>query len=256
MAGRRRLVLWSAAVLLGGGALFATVLAADIPYADTAPAPTSPVPTSSVPKNPAPRPSAEAVLPEATLTVTTTGVRTGPDDRTLLLQVRLPNCGHEPRIEGLIEENSTIYANVVVTAGAADCRDTVPSEIKLTASAPIASRTLMLNSGDAPWNKLRDGTWGHCGALGCDPPADHCGPAWIAQTRGEAVDTNTRACDQQWLVVDRTNFYRSPSLRVLYRWVPEGWQAVTSVETEGCEEILAKEPQFSRALCEKLGPSS
>ncbi|OKJ93084.1 hypothetical protein [Amycolatopsis sp. CB00013] len=242
---------WSAAVLLGGGALFAAVLAADIPYADTAPAP-----TTSAPKLQAPPPSVETVPPEATLTVVTTGVRPGPDDRSLLLQVRLPDCGREPRIEGLTEENDIIYANVVITPGAADCRATVPSEIKLTTAAPIANRTLVLNSGDAPWNKLPDETWGHCGELGCDPPADHCADVRVEQTRGEAIDIHTRACDQKWLVVDRTNFPQSPSLRVLYRWVPDRWQAVTSVKTEGCEEILAKEPQFSRALCEKLGPIS
>ncbi|UMP01474.1 hypothetical protein [Amycolatopsis sp. EV170708-02-1] len=251
MAGRRRFVrpvLWSAAVLLGGGAFFAAVLAADIPYADTAPAP-----TSSVPKSPT---SVEAALPDATLTVATTGVRAGPDDRTLLLQVAIPKCGRDPRIEGLTEENDIIYAYVVITPGAADCRETVPSEIKLTTAAPIANRTLMLDWSAGPWNKLPDGTWGHCGALGCHPPADHCADVWVEQTRGEAIDIDTRACDQRWLVVDRTNFPQSPSLRVLYRWATEGWQSVTSVKSKGCEEILAKEPQFSRVLCEKLGPIS
>ncbi|KFU79410.1 hypothetical protein SAMN04489729_3412 [Amycolatopsis lurida] len=241
-------------MLAGGGVLFAAVLAADIPYADTEP-PT----TSQAPKSPAPPPSAEAVLPEATSTVTTTGIRTGPDDRTLLLQVRIPagspQCAREPRIEGLTEENGIIHANVVIDAVAADCRETVPSEFKLTTASPIANRTLMLGSG-APWNKLPDGTWGHCGRLGCDPPADHCADVWIEQTRGEAIDFDTRACDQGWLVVDRLNFPQSPSLRVLYRWTPEGWLGVTGVKSEGCEEILAKEPQFTRALCEKLGPIS
>lgn len=239
-------------MLAGGGALFAAVLAADIPYADT-----DPPPTSQAPPSPAPPPSAEAMLPEATTGVTTTAVRTGPDDRTLLLQVRLPagppHCAREPRIEGLTEENGIIYANVVIGPVAADCRETMPSEIKLTTAAPIADRTLMLNSGDGPWNKLPDGTWGHCGRLGCDPPADHCADVWIEQTRGEAIDIDSRACDQRWLVVDRLNFPQSPSLRVLYRWTPEGWLGVTSVRSEGCEEILAKEPQFSRALCAKLG---
>ncbi|ANN20127.1 hypothetical protein SD37_34015 [Amycolatopsis orientalis] len=71
-----------------------------------------------------------------------------------------------------------------------------------------------------------DGTWGHCGTLGCDPP------------------------------VDRVNFHRSPSIRVLYHWAPEARQPVTNIDSAGCDEILAKEPRFTRTLCEKLGPIS
>ncbi|WP_152546935.1 hypothetical protein [Amycolatopsis orientalis] len=260
MAGRRRFlrpVLWSAAVLAGGGVLFAAVLAADIPYVDTTPAPTT-APMASAATSAA----AAVESPWRTRTVEATGLREGADDRTLLIQVRIPegspDCARDPRIEGLTEENGIIYAGTVISGlTGADCRSTAPTEIRLTATSPIANRTVVLNSQTtAAWHKLPDGTWGHCGALGCDPPADHCAPVRVAQTYGEAIDTDTRACDQEWLVVDRVNFHRSPSIRVLYRWAPEGWQPVMNVESAGCDEILAKEPRFTRALCEKLGPIS
>ncbi len=196
-----------------------------------------------------------------------TSVRDGPDDRTLLIQVQIPvespDCARDPRTGGVTEENGIIYAqpgfSALSTAHAqvGRCQQKGPVELRLTTKSPIANRTVVLDPlSSVPWHRLPDGTWGHCGSLGCDPPADHCAPVRIAQTDGEAIDTDTRACDQNWLVVDRTNFYKDPAIRVIYRWAPEGWQSVMSVKTEGCAEILAKEPQFSRALCEKLGAPS
>ncbi|MEV6910388.1 hypothetical protein [Amycolatopsis sp. NPDC051071] len=258
MADRRRFLrpaLWTAAVLGGGGVLFALLLSAQIPYAETAAPPAI--------STPAPAPAPASVLPVSPWTimgVEPVGVHEGPDDHTLLIQVQIPagtpDCARDPRFEKVTEENGIIYADAVVTvlAAAVDrCQQKASLELPLTTTSPIANRTVVLNSlTTAAWNKLPDGTWGHCGPLGCDPPADHCAPVRIAQTDGEALSTTTRACDQDWLVADRTNAYRAPSNRVIYRWATEGWQGVMSVRTGGCAEILAKEPQFSKALCEKL----
>jgi hypothetical protein len=259
MAFRRRLVRevwWALGVLVVGGLIYSILLAGNIPYRTGAEEPEPPpaAPTSTAPVETPPSFGAEV-----------TGIRSGPDDRSLFVQIRLPanpDCVRDTGITYLTEENGLIYANVgySLVRPEKECLDRAPAEVLLTASAPIADRRVVINSNTTePWNKLGDG-WGHCDRyLGCNPPPDHCFDGRIGQVIFSSDlegDGTKLACDQDWLILDLNRHHGDPNVRVLYRWRDDWWSSHLRVYQGGCEEILAAEPKFPVALCEKLTPPS
>lgn len=100
-----------------------------------------------------------------------TGVRPGPDPRTLLLDVELlagqPDCARNPRVDQYTEENGVIYANVVMESARAHvvggCPGTAPAVITMTAPEPFGDRIVVLNH--EPWAPA-----GGAGRPGCSAP--------------------------------------------------------------------------------------
>lgn len=240
-------VLWIAGALVVAGAVVAVVVTAGggVPGADAA----APAPTTI---------GAEWRSFRADVT----GIRPGPDDVSLFVQVALPGkdpgCVREPRIEQVVESKTDVRADVVYSTRPASggCQDKVPAELRLTTAEPVADRTVILNgdNGNA-WHKLGAG-WGHCAPQGtCAPPADHCDPAWIgaavSATGAESAGT-TRACDPGWLVLDLAPHQAAPPARSVFRWSDTGWTAFAQVKSAGCAEIRAAEPKFPVALCKTL----
>ncbi|MGW3965563.1 hypothetical protein ACWED2_37485 [Amycolatopsis sp. NPDC005003] len=191
-----------------------------------------------------------------------TGIRPGPDDRSLFVQVALPGkdpgCVREPRIEQVVEAKTDIRADVVYSTrpAAGGCQDKVPAELRLTTADPVADRTVILNAdtGNA-WHKLGAG-WGHCNSQGaCAPPADHCDPAWIGaavSAAGAASPGTTRACEPGWLILDVPQLQAEPPSRTAFRWSETGWTSFVRTRSAGCAEIRAAEPKFPAALCRTL----
>ncbi|WP_410668595.1 hypothetical protein [Amycolatopsis sp. cmx-4-68] len=240
-------VLWIAGALVAAGAVAAVVVTAGggVPGAKAA----APGPTTM---------GAEWRSFRADVT----GIRPGPDDASLFVQVALPGkdpgCVREPRIEQVVETKTDIRADVVYSTRPASggCQDKVPAELRLTASAPVADRTVILNADAAnAWRKLGAG-WGHCAAQGaCAPPADHCDPAWIGaavSAAGAESAGTTRACAPDWLVLDVLVKQTEPAARAVFRWSDAGWTSFAQVKSAGCAEIRAAEPKFPVALCKTL----
>jgi hypothetical protein len=244
--GRKRPVLWIAGALVAAGAVLTVVLTSGggVPGAKAA----APAPTTM---------GAEWRSFRAEVT----GIRPG-GETGLFVQVALPGkdpgCVREPRIEQVVESKTDIRADVVYSTrpAAGGCQDKVPAELRLTTTAPIADRTVILNAdGGNAWHKLGAG-WGHCAPQGtCAPPADHCDPAWIgaavSATGAESAGT-TRACDPNWLVLDLLVHQTEPPSRSVFRWSDAGWTAFAQVKTAGCADIRAAEPKFPAALCKAL----
>lgn len=243
---RRRAILWIAGALAAAGAVATVVLTTggEVPGAKAASAPTT------------------IGAEWRSFRAEVTGVRPGPNEFSLVVQVALPGkdpgCVQEPRIEQVVEAKTDIRADVVYStrSAAGGCQDKVPAELRLTASDPIAGRTVILNadSGSA-WHKLGAG-WGHCGGQDtCAPPADHCDAVWVgaavSATGAESAGT-TRACDPGWLVLDLPPRGSEPPSRSVFRWSDAGWTSFAQVKTAGCAEIRAAEPKFPTALCKTL----
>ncbi len=244
---RSRPILWIAGALVAAGVVLAVVLTAGggVPGATAA----APAPTTM---------GAEWRSFRADVT----GIRAGPDPNSLFVQVALPGkdpgCVREPRIEQLVEAKTDIRADVVYSTrpAAGGCQDKVPAELRLSTSAPVADRTVILNADAAnAWHKLGAG-WGHCDRQGtCAPPADHCDPAWIGaavSAVGAESPGTTRVCDPGWLVVDLLLRQTEPPSRSVFRWSDGGWTAFARVKSAGCAEIQAAEPKFPVALCRTL----
>jgi hypothetical protein len=261
MGFRRKLVRevwWALGVLVVGGLLYSILLASNIPYSTGAeepePPPAAPTSTAQTVAAAVEPPSAGAIV---------TGIRSGPDDRSLFVQIQVPanpDCVRDTRIIYLSESADAIHANVVYSLlrPEKECRDTAPAEVPLKTSAPIGDRRVVLNSSvGEPWNKIGDG-WGHCDSyLGCNPPPDHCFDGRIGQLVFSADiegDGTKQACDQDWLILDLNRHHGDPNIRVLYRWQGDGWSSYLRVRQGGCGEILAAEPKFPVTLCEKLTP--
>ncbi|MEU0537163.1 hypothetical protein [Amycolatopsis tolypomycina] len=191
-----------------------------------------------------------------------TGIRPGPDDRSLFVQISLPGkdpgCVGEARIEQVLEAKTDIRADVVYTtrSAAGGCQEKVAAELRLTTTDPVADRTVILNADiGSAWHKLGAG-WGHCDPRGtCAPPADHCDPAWIGaavSAAGAAGPGTTRACDPAWLLLDVPQHQAEPPARTAFRWSDAGWTSFVRTRSAGCTEILAAERKFPVALCKAL----
>ena len=244
--------LWMFGALAAGGFAFWLVLALNIPYKSTA-APESTLPeitpvTKSATSAP-PAPPSEQIAWVA-------DVRPGPDDHSAVLHVTLPTCAEAPHTQ-VTEADNRIDAGVLYrTRPDPDCKQ-VPADFPFRTAAPIGKRMVIVNSVD-PWG-LRSGGWKKCTqVVDCDPPDDHCNPAWIGPLEFSAeaeFPGTTRACDQNWLIHDLQRHSGQPPTRVAYRWAGTGWKSFASANGGGCAEILAAEPKFPTALCQNLGPT-
>jgi hypothetical protein len=99
-----------------------------------------------------------------------------------------------------------------------DCQQ-VQVDFPVRTAAPTGKRPVIVNAGNT-WG-LTAGGWKKCDTiLGCNPPADHCDQAWIAQAEFSAVAEypgTTRACDQNWLIHDLQRHSGQVAHRVAYR---------------------------------------
>ncbi|WP_410566560.1 hypothetical protein [Amycolatopsis sp. cmx-4-61] len=245
-----RPALWTIGALAAGGFAFWLLLALNIPYRSTAAPETTPPATSAT----APATSAPPPVP-AERTAWVTGVRPGPDDHSAVLHVDLPTCAVAPHAE-VTEDGTAIRAGVLFRAEAtADCPQR-PADFPIRTAAPIGKRPVIVNVTET-WGQAA-GNWRKCDEhLGCEPPADHCSPAWVAQLEFSAeaeFPGTTRACDQNWLIHDLQRHRGQAPSRVAYRWAGNGWASFASSQGGGCAEILAAEPKFPTALCQNLTP--
>jgi hypothetical protein len=248
MPGSARSALWTFGLLAAGGLVFWLVLALNIPYRSTATPETTPVTTAEPPPAPAPPVDTSAWVID---------VRPGPDDHSAVLHVDLPTCAVTPHTR-ITETADRIDAGVLFQTGnGPDCHQ-VPADFPMKTTAPIGKRPVLVNAADA-W-RLVSGGWQECDKiLGCEPPADHCGKAWIAQEEFSAEAESpgtTRACDQNWLIHDLQRHSGQAANRVAFRWAGRGWSGFASAKSGGCGEILAAEPKFPTALCQELAPPS
>ncbi len=239
--------LWTTGVLAAGLLAFWLVLALDIPYRSTA----TPVPPSVTPSVPAPAPPA----PPAEQLAWVTDVRPGPDDRSAVLHVDLPTCAEAPHAR-VTEADNRIDAEILFRPREGAGCPQMPADFPIRTAAPIGRRPFMVNVNER-WG-LASGGWKKCDErLGCEPPADHCNPAWIAQLEFSAeaeYPGTTRACDQNWLIHDLQRHSGQAATRVAYRWDGNGWASFAGAKDGGCAEILAAEPKFPTALCRDLTP--
>ncbi|WP_328615195.1 hypothetical protein OHS18_47075 [Amycolatopsis sp. NBC_00355] len=252
-----RPVLWTFGLLAVGGLGFWLLLALNIPYRSAATPETTPVTTPAT-TPPATTPdSPPAPAPPADMSAWVTDIRPGPDDHSAVLHVDLPGCAVGPHIQ-VEEAANRIDADVLFRPkDDPDCKQ-VSADFPMKTAAPIGKRPVIVNVGDA-WGLVAGG-WKKCDKiLGCEPPADHCDPAWVAQAEFSAeaeYPGTTRACDRNWLIHDLQRHAGQPANRVAYRWAGNGWASFASANGGGCGEILAVEPKFPTSLCQALAPSS
>ncbi|WP_410597547.1 hypothetical protein [Amycolatopsis sp. lyj-23] len=237
--------LWMFGALAAGGLAFWLLLALDIPYKSTAAPETTPVTTSAT-TSALPEPVEQAAW--------VTGVRPGPDDHSAVLEVQVPNCAEAPHAR-VTEADNRIDA-VVSYRAEQDLRcPQTPVDVPIKTTAPIGNRPVVVNGSEA-W-PVAAGRQQCYLVVGCNPPADHCDRAWIAQVESLAEAEHpgtTRACDQSWLIHDLQRHSGQAPNRVAYRWASYGWASFASAQGGGCAEILAAEPKFPTSLCEKLAP--
>ncbi|AVT38904.1 hypothetical protein C6W10_23475 [Plantactinospora sp. BB1] len=225
---------------------------------------------------PAPPTTAAGPAQWGTYEAEVTGLRRGPNPRTLLVDVAVPaggpDCARNPRVGWYTEENGLIYANIVVdSAGSGQvggCPTRAPGVARLTSPNPVGDRVVVLNQ--QPW--APDGTgYRRCSAdLGCTPPADHCDSTWVlAAIKGMDVPRNSsrkvEKCDGNWLVMTldlNTNQCgvggrpgcSAPPARYRYflRFESAGWRTVLRTTAPGCADVLTVRPDFPAALCRTL----
>ncbi|KDN18789.1 hypothetical protein [Amycolatopsis rifamycinica] len=245
-------VLWTIGVLAAGGLAFWLLLALNIPYQSTAAPETTPGTTSATTPVPPPVPPP---APPAERTAWIADVRPGPDDHSAVLHVTLPTCAEGAHTQ-VTETGTRIDAGVLFRVRPdPDCQE-FPADFPIRTAAPIGKRMVVVNSTES-WG-LRSGGWKKCDwAVNCDPPPDHCDPAWIGQLEFSAeaeFPGTTRACDQNWLIHDLQRHSGQRPTRVAYRWAGNGWSSVGGATGGGCAEILSTEPKFPTALCKDLAP--
>ncbi|WP_086842799.1 hypothetical protein [Amycolatopsis kentuckyensis] len=251
--------LWTTGVLAAGLLAFWLLLALDIPYQSTAtPGTTSVPPPAPRAGQPAPSPAPQPVpssAPPAEQLAWVTDVRPGPDDRSAVLHLDLPTCAEAPHAR-VTEAENRIDAEILFRPREGAHCPQAPADFPIKTAAPIGKRPFIVNVGET-WG-LVSGGWKKCDErLGCEPPADHCDQAWIAQLEFSAeaeYPGTTRACDQNWLVHDLQRHSGQPPTRVAYRWAGTYWASFAGAKGGGCAEILAVEPKFPTALCKDLKP--
>jgi hypothetical protein len=219
-----------------------------------------------------------------TVAATVVGVRQG-DAHTAIVEVDLPDghpdCARDLRVEQvqdqLPDRPTTVYANVVYTAGTAvdatadGCPEHRRAEVPLRVTDPLGDRQLLFNSMGPAWSP--DGArYRTCDEiLGCQPPADHCDRAWIDNAlyymdlpvnRTGAV-SNVVACDGTWLVLelnrgagncppDQPCASTAETRRLFLYFGQYGWDTVASTRDAGCAAVHIERPDFPAALCESL----
>jgi len=200
-----------------------------------------------------------------------TGVRPGKNDRTLLIDVLVPECSRNRQVTYLDESvKGTVHANVVYEVhepGA--CQTRVPATVTLTAKAPLGDREIVLNSTGPAWGRTAAGYRKCTGPFGCDtPPADHCAQGWIDVVTG-SLDVPKHSshrvehCDPSWLIVSvnetagecgpvegRPGCVAEPLVqRWFLRWEAASWWQVKAATREaGCPRAI----DIPARLCEGL----
>ena len=217
----------------------------------------------------------------STYEATVTGVRPGPDPRSVLIDVAVlagdDGCSRNPRVTYYTEENNRIYANVVQdsrrTQIVGACPTTAAAVVKLTAPQPIGDRLLLLNQ--QAWAP-NGAAYRHCDQqLGCTPPADHCDRVWVqAAVTGMDVSRHSvghvEGCDGTWLVMTvpfdpvpcgaegRPGCTATVHVRRYFLHFADraGWQVLAGSTAAGCGTVNDVEPAFPRKLCAELPPPS
>ncbi|MEA5365514.1 hypothetical protein VA596_38730 [Amycolatopsis sp., V23-08] len=251
-----RPALWTFGLLVVGGLGFWLVLALNIPYRTSATPETTqetapPTASATTPYSP------PVAAPPADMSAWVIDVRPGPDDHSAVLHVNLPDCAVGPHVQ-VTEAANRIDAAVMFQPKAVPDCEQAPVDFPMKTAAPIGKRPVIVNAEDT-WGLAASG-WKKCDKiLGCDPPADHCDKAWVAQAEFSAeaeYPGTTRACDQNWLIHDLQRHGGQAPNRVAYRWAGDGWSSFASASGGGCGEILAVEPKFPTSLCRNLAPTS
>ena len=221
-----------------------------------------------------PLPSVTPSTPAGWTTVqaTVTAVHRGPDPTTLLVDVDLPAgapaCARNPQITYLEVGDQIIWANVVHEQQAgADCPDRATAVVTLTSPSPIGDRIVVLNQ--QAWAPDGD-SYRRCDpTLGCDPPADHCASAWMDQATGGLDIPRHSArrvefCDGAWLVITidvnaavcgaepRPGCSAPADITRYFLRFDTRWQVLATTRAAGCAAVLAVEPTFPIAVCERL----
>ncbi len=228
-----------------------------------------------------PAPSTGAVTPQrwVSYAADVVAVHPGRTGRDAIIEVRLPgsrvDCGRDPQVSYVEEEQGLFHLTVVFSA-ASNPRDSCASsrlaEVTFNAPASLSGRTLVINN-ESFWQQT--GTdYRKCDErLGCDPPTDHCDPAWRDLVLGHLdvprhSGVSTRACDGHWMVVDidvgpssctrinaAVNGCRPTSnvTRWFLRFTGTRWEIITgTTRTGGCSVVQAEDPNFPTTLCQDL----
>jgi hypothetical protein len=208
------------------------------------------------------------------------GVRKGPDERTLLIDVQVagghPDCSRNPQVTQYTEENGLIYANVVYESARADmdggCPDRETAVATLTAPQPIGDRRVVLNQQIWALNPVGDGYRRCHEQLGCTPPADPCDPVWTRYAK-DRMDVprhsyyNVESCGGGWLVMTvdansaacgaapRPGCSAPPDTTRYFLRFDSEWRIVAGSRTGGCDAVLKVDPSFPRERCEGLPPT-
>jgi len=231
------------------------------------------------PGSPLPKPTPTGPPEWSTSGADVTGVRRGPDARTLLVDVDLPaghpDCARNPRTDQYTEENGLIYANVIFDSARSGvvggCPTRAADVATLTAPEPVGDRVVVLNQ--QAWAPAGGG-YRRCDAdLGCHPPADHCDQTWILAAvknldAPRNSHRNVEVCDARgWLVLTldlnstacgaapRPGCSAPPAVTRYFLKFADRWGLITQTTTGGCTAVQATEPAFPRELCENLPPT-
>lgn len=199
-----------------------------------------------------------------------TGLRPGKNDRTLLIDVLVPECSRDRKVTYLSETvKGAVHANVVYEVqepGA--CLSKIPATVTLTTKAPLGDREIVLNSDTIAWGRTATGYRRCTGPFGCaTPPADHCAQGWLDVVRG-GMDVPKHSsytfehCDQTWLIVSvdetagecgpvegqRPGCAAEPRVQRWFLRFETGWQVKTATREAGCPAGL----DIPTRLCEGL----
>ncbi|MET7570166.1 hypothetical protein ABZT04_16920 [Streptomyces sp. NPDC005492] len=232
---------------------------------------------------------ADGATPTASLPWTTeqpsavTAARLGTDQRTLTLDVQLPD-GKGPCVRALkavLTEPTKNNVWVQVTFSSPDgdrrsgCTGERTGSTRVRLREPLGSQELVVDhdvvftadGAKPPALRL-------CGELGCHPAATGCTSASYEQAL-KAADApehtylDSEHCEGKWLVLDfswRTgpvcgDTTASPSGcssqlgdRWFFRAKPSGWSPITATASGGCAAVHRAEPAFPTSLCESLAP--
>jgi hypothetical protein len=211
-----------------------------------------------------------------------TGVRVGGDQRTLLLDTRVPS-GARACVRGLkavltdpmSDDLARVQVAFVSPSGdrASGCTKERGATVRLRLPEALGKRDVYVDSQSRfTLDGAKPPALRLCGELGCTPPATGCTAASYEQAL-HAVDApahtyrDAEACDGEWLVLDfswRTGPACAGSTepgcssrlgdRWFYRAEKSGWQPFFRTTSGGCRDVQRREPAFPDNLCASLAP--
>jgi len=214
-----------------------------------------------------------SVPPPAPSQAEVVGVHPGPDERSVVLDLRLlgpdPACGRDPRLGVVSDEAGLVFANIVVDVEPdVACDEYRSVSVTVSFDMVVSGRVLVLNNSQT-WELIDGADYQLCAErLGCHPPADRCDRAWIDELLFQAdtpqhTYTNTVHCDQTWLVLEintnagacgagRPGCSAPPNTRrVFYEW-RDRWVAIAGGQDAGCPAELDDYPAFPTEVCAGL----